>query len=164
MTKWIKLIENQYLGFWSIGIILFILQEIPYMVMPFIKLENNPIMNMPETSMILNIIEKILGSLCIALMIFVIHNDMTLLSIGTGIQKIAFVSMIIILLLNYFGWMLYFKGYQSVVVMMLFIVFLPPLYYVCIGVWRENWILVYTGITFFFIHSIHTFKNLNAMN
>lgn len=164
MTKWLKLIGNQYLGFWSIGIILFVLQEIPYMVMPFIKLENNPIMNLPETSIIFNIIEKILGSLCIALMIFVINNDMTLFSIGTGIQKIAFVSMIIILLLNYFGWMLYFKGYQSVAIMMFFIVFLPPLYYVCIGVWRENWFLVYTGITFFFIHSIHTFKNLNAMN
>ena len=59
MIKWIKLFNNQYLGFWLLGIVLFAIQEIPYMVMPFIKLKSNPIMNMTETSEILNSTEVI---------------------------------------------------------------------------------------------------------
>ena len=75
MVKWIKLFNNQYLGFWVLGIVLFAIQEIPYMIMPFLKLKSNPIMNMTETSAVLDTLEKILGSLCIALMIFVVNQE-----------------------------------------------------------------------------------------
>ena len=160
MAKWIKIFSNQYLGFWLLGLVLFALQEIPYMVMPLFKLKTNPIMNMTETSPCLDILEKLLGSLCIALMVFIVNKDTSFFEIGTGIQKIAFISMIMVLLLNFIGWGLYFKGYQSIVIMMFFIVFLPPLYYILIGVWRQNWILVYTGIVFLFVHTIHVYKNL----
>ena len=146
MVKWIKLFSNQYLGFWLLGLVLFAIQEIPYMVMPLLKLKTNPIMNMTETSPCLDILEKILGSLCIALMVFIVNK--------------AFISMIVVLLLNFIGWGLYFKGYQSIGIMMFFIVFLPPLYYIFIGIWRQNWILVYTGIAFLFVHTIHVYKNL----
>ena len=160
MFKWIKLINNQYLGFWLLGIGLFAVQEIPYMIMPFLKLENNPIMNMTETSEVLNILEKILGSLCIALIIFIVNQETRFFAIGTGIQKIAFIAMIIVILLNFFGWILYFKGYQSIPIMMFFIVLLPPLYYVFIGIWRKNWLLVFTGIFFLFVHFKHVYNNL----
>ena len=160
MAKWIKIFSNQYLGFWLLGLVLFAIQEIPYMVMPLFKLKTNPIMNMTETSPCLDILEKLLGSLCIALMVFIANKDTSFFEIGTGIQKIAFISMIVVLLLNFIGWGLYFKGYQSIGIMMFFIVFLPPLYYILIGVWRQNWILVYTGIAFLFVHTIHVYKNL----
>ena len=62
MVKWIKLFSNQYLGFWLLGLVLFAIQEIPYMVMPLLKLKTNPIMNMTETSPCLDILEKILGN------------------------------------------------------------------------------------------------------
>ena len=62
MVKWIKLFSNQYLGFWLLGLVLFAIQEIPYMVMPLLKLKTNPIMNMTETSPYLDILEKVLGS------------------------------------------------------------------------------------------------------
>ena len=32
MVRWIKLFGNQYLGFWILGLVLFALQEIPYMI------------------------------------------------------------------------------------------------------------------------------------
>ena len=70
MVRWVKLFGNQYLGFWVLGLVLFALQELPYMLMPLCHLETNPIMNMTETSVILDICEKVLGSLCIALMVF----------------------------------------------------------------------------------------------
>ena len=164
VIKWVKLFSNYYLGFWFLGFILFVVQEIPYMVMPLFKLKTNPIMNMIETSQSLNILEKVLGSLCIVLMIFIVNKDTSFFEIGTDTQKIAFISMIVVLLFNFVGWGIYFIGFQSIGIMMLFIVFLPPLYYIFIGIWRQNWILVYTGIAFLLVHSIHVYGNLTISN
>ncbi len=162
MIKWIKIYGTQYFGFWVFGLILFALQEVPYMVMPLLKLENNPIMNMQESSIILDRIEKILGSLCIAIMTFVVQENASLFRIGSGISKIGFISAAAVLLLNFFGWGLYFYGFQSLGIMMFFIVALPPLYYVCIGLWRQNWILLATGAVFEIVHFIHVYMNLKG--
>ena len=126
MVKWIKLFGNQYLGFWVFGLVLFAIQEIPYMIMPLLKLESNPIMNMQESSLVLNTCEKILGSLCIALMTFVVCDEKKLLSIRDGYELLFFGISMGILLLNFFGWFLYFTGHQSIFVMMFFIVMMPP--------------------------------------
>jgi hypothetical protein len=128
--------------------------------MAFVKLDNNPIMNMVETSVILNILEKVLGSFCIALMILVVNKELSFFDIGIGLQRIAFFSMAFVLLFNYLGWVLYFIGFQSIYVILIFLVFLPPLYYVFIGLWRKNWCLVFVGIIFLFVHFIHVFNNL----
>ena len=160
MFKWIKLFDDQYLGFWVLGLLLFIIQEIPYMIMPLMKLENNPIMNMNESSVILNACEKILGSLCIALMIFVVCDEKKIFSVGEHRELLFFSISVGVLLLNFFGWFLYFTGHQSILVMMLFIVVLPPLYYVFIGLWRNNIILTVTGCIFLVVHFIHVLGNL----
>lgn len=162
MVRWIKLFGNQYLGFWILGLILFALQEIPYMLMPLFHLETNPIMNMTETSTVLDTCEKILGSLCIALMVFIVHKDVTLFSIAEGREKLFFTLAVVILLLNFFGWGLYFAGHQSVFVMMFFIVLLPPLYYVAIGFWRQNVPLTVTGVVFLVVHFTHVLGNLKG--
>ena len=88
MVRWLKLFGDQYFGFWVLGLVLFAIQEIPYMVMPLVKMEANPIMNMVETSAALDACEKILGSLCIALMIFVVHRDAVLFSISEGRERL----------------------------------------------------------------------------
>ena len=84
MVRWVKLFGNQYLGFWGLGLVLFALQELPYMLMPLFHLETNPIMKMTEASVILDICEKVLGSLCIALMVFIVHRDAKLFSVSDG--------------------------------------------------------------------------------
>jgi len=159
VVKWFRVFGDQYIGFWASGILFFVLQEVPYMIMPLFQLENNPIMNMQESSAILNICEKVLGSLCIAIMVFIVR-DIPQFSAGTGICKIGFILAVTVLLLNYFGWVLYFRGYQSIAVMMIFMVALPPLYYVCIGLWRGNWILSITGAAFEIVHFIHVYGSL----
>ena len=73
MVRWIKLFRDQYLGFWVPGLVLFALQEIPYILMPLFHPETNPIMDMTETSAVLDVCEKILGSLCIAIMYRALH-------------------------------------------------------------------------------------------
>lgn len=163
MVRWIKIFGNQNLGFWMLGLVLFVLQEIPYMLMPLFHLETNPIMNMTETSAILDVCEKILGSLCIALMVFIVHKDATLFSITNAREKLFFTLAMVILLTNFFGWGLYFTGHQSIFVMMLFIVAMPPLYYVAVGLWRQNIPLVVTGAVFLAVHFFHVLGNLRRM-
>ncbi len=160
MVKWFKLFGNQYFGFWFLGLVLFALQEVPYMIMPFFQLDSNPIMTMQESSAVLNICEKISGSLCIVFMTFIIQKNITFFSVGTKLSKAGFVGAIIVLILNYIGWLLYFHNYQSIMIIMFFLVILPPLYYVLIGLWRQNWILCVTGIVFEIIHFIHVLSNL----
>lgn len=162
MIRWIKIAGKQYWGFWILGLVLFALQEVPYMVMPLFKLSNNPIISMRESSMILDIAEKTLGSLCIAIMTFIVQENVSLFSIGSGISKIGFTAAIVVLLLNFFGWGLYFYGFQSLGIIMFFLVALPPLYYICIGLWRENWPLLAAGALFEIVHFTHVFGNLTT--
>ena len=162
MVRWLKLFGDQYFGFWILGLVLFAIQEIPYMVMPLFHLETNPIMNMAESSAALDVCEKILGSLCIALMIFVVHKDAVLFSISEGRERLFFALAVIILLTNFLGWGLYFMGHQSVFVMMFFIVLLPPLYYVSIGLWRRNVPLAVVGVVFLAVHFLHVYGNLRG--
>lgn len=160
MVRWFRLFGNQYAGFWALGLLLFAVQEIPYILMPFIHLKTNPIMNMTETSPALDVCEKILGSLCIALMIFIIHRDAVFFSIAAGREKLFFTLAALILLANFAGWALYFTGRQSLFVMMAFIVAMPPLYYMAIGLWRQNTPLVITGAVFLAVHFLHVLGNL----
>lgn len=62
MIKFLHLFKNYYLGISFIGIIAFSLQEIPYIIMPFINPASNPIMNMQNKILW---IEKAQGLLCI---------------------------------------------------------------------------------------------------
>ena len=145
-----------------LGLVLFALQEIPYILMSLFHLETNPIMNMTETSAVLDVCEKILGSLCIAFMVFIVHKDATLFSITNAREKLFFTLAMVILLTNFFGWGLYFTGHQSIFVMMFFIVLLPPLYYVTIGLWRQNVPLTATGAIFLVVHFTHVLGNLRG--
>ena len=163
MVRWFKLFGEQYFGFWILGLVLFAIQEIPYMVMPLFRLETNPIMNMVETSAALDVCEKVLGSLCIALMLFVVHKDAVLFSISEEREKLYFTLALIALLTNFFGWGLYFSGHQSVFVMMLFIVVMPPLYYAAVGLWRRNVPLAVTGCVFLVVHFMHVYGNLRGI-
>lgn len=160
MFRLFRLFGNHYLGFWILGLALFAVQEIPYMIMPLFKLETNPIMNMKESSAILEVAEKILGSLCIALMTFVVNKNSKLFSVADGKEKLFFILTVLVLLLNFIGWAFYFGGHQSVFVMMFFIVLMPPLYYIFIGLWRNNTVLAVTGGIFLIVHFVHVWGNL----
>lgn len=162
MVKWIRITENQYLGFWVLGLFLFALQEVPYMVMPLLPMETNPLMHMPESSPFLSICEKALGSLCILFMTFIVQGNMDVWGVHGTAPRIGLALAATALALNYLGWCLYCNGHQSTQVMLLFIVLLPPLYYACIGLWRQNWPLLFTGILFGAVHFTHVSGNLRA--
>ena len=160
MFKWVKIVKSQYFGFWAIGVLLFAIQEIPYMIMPLLHLEINPIMNMPTNSLFLDICEKVFGILSIAVMVLIVHKDGKLFSVSSK-SEIAFFSVSVgIIALNFIGWIMYFCGLQSVAVMIIFLFALPPLYYVFIGLWRKNYFLIAVGGMFFIVHLTNAFINL----
>jgi len=89
MVRWLRIFNDQHLEFWILGLVLFALQAMPYMIMSAMKLEPNPIMNMQESSAFLDICEKVLGSLCIVIMTFIVQKDAELFSVGTGVNRIG---------------------------------------------------------------------------
>ena len=58
MFRWFRLLGQQHLGFWALGLLLFLIQEIPYLIMPLIRMDANPIMTMPESSLVLERLES----------------------------------------------------------------------------------------------------------
>ena len=160
MFKWFKIIKNQYFGLWLLGLLLFAIQEIPYLVMPLIPLTTNPVMEMPTNSAFLDICEKIFGVSCVAIMVLVVHKDNKLFSIRDKSEKVFFFITVGIIVFNFIGWILYFCGLQNVAIMIIFIFGLPPLYYLFIGLWRKNYFLVTVSGLFFIVHLSNAFVNL----
>ena len=48
MLKFVHIYKNYFFGLSLIGILAFVIQEIPYIIMPLVKPESNPIMNMQD--------------------------------------------------------------------------------------------------------------------
>ncbi len=162
MVRWFAIGGGQYLGFWLPGLAVFALQELPYLLMPLFRLQSDPLMHMTETAPALDVCEKILGSLCVALTVFVVREDAVLFSAGSGREKLFLTLALLILLANWSGWALYFSGRRSVAVMMLFLVALPPLYYAAVGLWRRNVPLTAAASVFLIVHCVHVYGNLKA--
>jgi len=160
MIKWVKLTKTQYFGFFSLGLALLLLQELPYIVMPFIPLASNPLMEMQDKSLVLNVIEKVLGISSIASMMFIVHKDANCLSLNTPKEKRFFCGVMLAIASYFIGWVLYFNGIQNLVVILCLLVAMPPIYYTFIGFWRKNYVLVVLGTLFLFAHIANVSNNL----
>lgn len=160
MVKWFRLTQNQYFGFFALGLAFFVLQELPYIIMPLIPLKSNPLMEMQDKTMLLNIIEKVLGVSCIVVMLFLVHGDAKWFSLDTQKEQVFF-GMAMIAIIGYFiGWLFYFNGFQSLPLMLCCLVALPPIYYAFIGLWRRNYILTVLGVLFLIAHIANVWNNL----
>ncbi|MDO5301990.1 MAG: hypothetical protein Q4E76_05790 [Tissierellia bacterium] len=162
MVRWLHLFGKTDLGFWPLGLALFFLQELPYLVMPFLALEENPIMNMVEASPGLNFLEKLLGISCVLVMCFVIYGEAPLFSLASGREKLGFFLAALALLGYYLGWFFYAQGHQSLSLMLGALVLLPPLYYAAIGLWRGHWLLSGLGLAFGGVHFLHVYVNFRG--
>lgn len=160
MFKFFKLFGEQYFGFWIGGLLLFAVQEIPYMIMPLIKPDPNPIMNIKEHYQPLAVAEAVLGTACIVLMCSVVREGETIFSVGEGAKRVFFFLACAVLLANFIGWAVYYAGTRTDFVMLTFIVAMPPLYYLFTGLWRGNTPLTVTAAVFLCVHFSHVFLNL----
>ena len=75
MLKFIHLFKNYYLGISFIGIVAFVIQEIPYIVMPIFKPAPNPIMSMTNEIKWIETVQAIFGLLSMILLMLIVRDD-----------------------------------------------------------------------------------------
>lgn len=159
MIKFVHLFKNYYLGISFIGIVAFVIQEIPYIIMPLIKPASNPIMNMQNEIKWIETIQGILGMLSMILLMLIVRDDVKSFSITTTKDKAFFVSTVFMILINFAGWIFYYLGYQYGWLIVICQFAVVPLYYLFFGLWKSNYLLVGTATLFFIIHTINGFLN-----
>lgn len=162
MLKFVHLFKNYYFGISFAGIIAYVIQEIPYMIMPFVKPASNPIMNMQNEIPWIETAQGILGVLTMILLMLVVRDDVKSFSIATTTERIFFALTLIMILINFIGWTFYYIGnhYGWLIVISQFAV--VPLYYLFFGLWKRNYFLVVAASIFFIIHTVNGFMNFIA--
>lgn len=159
MLKFVHLFKNYYFGVSFIGIVAFIIQEIPYIIMPFIKPASNPIMNMQNEMKWIETIQGILGMLSMILLMLVVRDDVKFFSIATTKDKVCFALTVFMILINFVGWTFYYLGYQYGWLIVISQFAVVPLYYLFFGLWKSNYLLAGTAALFFVIHTINGLMN-----
>lgn len=160
MLKFFKLYEHYYLGISFIGIAAFVIQEIPYMIMPLISPSSNPIMNMKDGIKWLEIAQGIFGVLSMILLMTIVRDDVRAFSIASPGERLFFFLTVAMILINFTGWAFYYLGYQYGWLMVLTQFAAVPLYYLFFGLWEKNYPLVMAAVPFFVIHTINGYINL----
>ena len=112
MLKFVHIFKHYYLGLSLIGILAFVIQEIPYMVMPLIQPESNPIMNMQNEIRWIETVQGILGILSMVLLMLLVRDDVPVFAITTTREKVFFSLMLVMILVNFIGWSFYYTGHQ----------------------------------------------------
>ena len=159
MLKFIHLYKNYFLGISFIGIAAFVIQEIPYIVMPFIKPESNPIMSMTSEIKWIETVQGIFGLLSMLLLMLIVRDDVKLIPIEPIKDKTFLFLTILMILINFIGWTLYYMGHQYGWLIIISQFAVVPLYYLFFGLWKSNYLLVGTAVPFFVIHTINGIIN-----
>ena len=159
MLKFIQLFKNFYLGISFVGIVAFVVQEIPYIIMPLIKPASNPIMNMTNEIKWIETVQGIFGALSMIFLMVIVRDDVKLIPRETIKDKVFFFVMVLMILINFIGWTLYYMGHQYGWLIVISQFAVVPLYYLFYGLWKSNYLLVGTAIPFFMIHTINGIMN-----
>lgn len=155
MIKFLHLYKYYWLGFSMIGLIAFAIQEIPYMLMPLIRPESNPIMNMQNEILWLERLQGAFGMLSMVLLMLIVREDAPLFSFTAVRESVLFGCVVAMILLNFVGWAFYYLGYQYGWLIVISQFAAVPLYYLFIGLWQRNFWLAGTAVPFFIIHTIN---------
>ncbi len=159
MLKFIHLFKNYYLGISFIGIAAFVIQEIPYIVMPLIKPASNPIMNMTNEIKWIETAQGIFGMLSMIMLMLIVRDDVRLIPQETTRDRTFFFLMALMILINFIGWIFYYTGHQYGWLIIISQFAVVPLYYLFFGLWKSNYLLVGTAVVFFVIHTINGIMN-----
>ena len=159
MLKFIHLFKNYYLGFSLIGMIAFVIQEIPYIIMPLVNPTHNPIMCMQNEIEWLVTIQNILGVLTMVFLMLIVRDDVGLFSLRTTKEKTFFALTALMLLINFIGWTAYYSGYQYGWLIVISQFMAVPLYYLFYGVWKSNYPMAGTAALFLIFHTMNGYMN-----
>ena len=159
MIKFLHLFRNYYIGISFIGIAAFVIQEIPYIVMPLINPASNPIMNMPNEIKWIETAQGIFGMLSMILLMLIVRDDVKLIPRETAKEKTFLFLAILMIVINFIGWTMYYIGYQYGWLIIISQFAVVPLYYLFFGLWNRNYLLVGAAVPFFVIHTINGLIN-----
>ncbi len=162
MLKFIHLFKNYYLGISFIGIAAFVIQEIPYIVMPLIKPASNPIMNMSNEIKWIETVQGISGMLSMFLLMLTVRDDVKLIPGETTRDKTFLFLTLLMILINFIGWTFYYMGHQYGWLIVISQFAVVPLYYLFFGLWKSNYLLVCAAVPFFIIHTINGIMNFGV--
>lgn len=155
MLRWLHLFKNYYMGLSFVGIIVFVVQEIPYMVMPLIKLQSNPIMDMHNEAAWITGLQTSVGILTMLMLMLTVKDDEYIFSLTATREKISFFFMTMMIVINFIGWGLYYLGHQISWLIVITQFATVPLYYMFYGLWKNNYLIVGSAAVFFVIHTIN---------
>lgn len=153
MIRLFRLYGHYCFGLSLAGFIAFVIQELPYIVMPLIDPASNPIMNMQGGLPWLERAEGIAGMLTMVLTMLVFRDDKPFFSLATEGEKACFAAMALAIAVNFAGWACYYLGYQAGWLMVLTQFAMVPLYYLFFGLWKGNLPLAVSAAVFFVIHT-----------
>ena len=159
MLKFVHLFKHYYVGISFIGIAAFVIQEIPYIIMPLINPESNPIMNMQNEIKWIETVQGLLGILSMILLMLIVRDDVGFFSLSTSREKAFFLLTILMIAINFVGWAFYYTGHQYGWLIVLSQFAVVPLYYLFFGLWKSNYLLVGVAVPFFLIHTINGVLN-----
>lgn len=112
MLKLFHLFKNYYFGISFIGIVAFLIQEIPYIIMPLINPASNPVMNMQNEIKWIETVQGIFGMLSMIFLMLIVRDDVSFFSISEIHEKIFFNLTVLMIVINFVGWTFYYLGYQ----------------------------------------------------
>jgi hypothetical protein len=160
--KRFRIYGNYYFGVWLSGIVFFLIQELPYAVMPFLSLPANPLMEMKTYSYFLEIPEKLFGILTVVLLVLLMNDKSAGLPFKNLRDKTFFFLALFFLAVYFTGWWFYFSGIQSITLILSYLVAMPPLYYMSLGLWKKNRPLVVNTVFFLIFHIANVWTSLNT--
>jgi hypothetical protein len=156
-----RIYGNYYCRLWLPGIVFFLIQELPYAVMPFLSLTSNPLMEMQTSGHVLDVMEKLSGIMSVVLLVLPVNDKDADASLKISRNKIFFVLALLFLAVYFVGWWFYFNGFQRIAWMLSCLVAMPPLYYMSLGLWRRNRPLVIVAVFFLVFHIANVWTGLN---
>lgn len=159
MLRFVHIYKNYYFGLSLIGILAFVIQEVPYIIMPLIKLESNPIMNMQNEVKWIETVQGVFGVLSMVLLMTLVRDDVPAFSLSTAREKVYLSVTLGMILINFIGWAFYYTGHQNGWLIVISQFAVVPLYYLFFGLWKSNYPLVGTATIFFIIHTVNGYMN-----
>lgn len=145
--------KNYIFGFSLIGFILYILQLFPNIIWMLIPPTNNVLMENSSVYPILNIIEQVFGIMTVALLILLINKG------GKSNRKLYIILAILFLAGYYAAWILYYKGMVSPWLLIIGLAAMPPLYFLFVGLWMRNYVVLIPCVVFGVTHIAITCSN-----
>ena len=80
------------------------IQEIPYIIMPLIRPESNPIMEMQNEIKWIDTLQGISGVLTMIMLMLIVRDDVVVFPLGSTKEKVFFFLMLIMIAINFVGW------------------------------------------------------------